>query len=142
VDGRDNALVGRLLAVAVICVSVAACSGDDSPKYSTDEVVDAFERHGYVLVPFDLPVRGTTPVPGSLLRSEGREPFAVMVGSDREADEAWSAFESQQTDETFDARRANVVVSSDSGLRATDRRRILAALASLPDRGPEVLTAG
>jgi hypothetical protein len=62
--------------------------------------------------------------------------------SDAVADEAWGDYESQQTHESFDVRRANVVVISDSGLAVRQRDRVLAAMSALPDREAAVVIAG
>lgn len=53
----------------------------------------------------------------------GGQPFIVIVVSDATANKAWSAYESQPTSDSFDARRANVVVISDSGLGVRQRER-------------------
>jgi hypothetical protein len=72
----------------------------------------------------------------------GGQPFIVIVVSDATANKAWSAYESQPTSDSFDARRANVVVISDSGLAIRQRDRVLAAMSALPDRGAAVVIAG
>jgi hypothetical protein len=64
------------------------------------------------------------------------------VTSDAAADKAWGDYDSQQTSDSFDARRANVVVISDSGLAVRQRQRVLGAMSSLPDRGAPVVIAG
>jgi hypothetical protein len=51
-------------------------------------------------------------------------------------------YESQQTHESFDARRANVVIISDSGLAEPQRDRVVAAMSALPDRGEAVVIVG
>ncbi|HWG57285.1 MAG TPA: hypothetical protein VNT58_12280, partial [Gaiellaceae bacterium] len=72
----------------------------------------------------------------------GGQPFLVVVGSDGAVDDGWRDYSSQQTRDSFDARRANVLVISDSGLAPAQRERVLAALSSLPDRGAAVVVAG
>jgi hypothetical protein len=56
------------------------------------------------------------------------------VVSDGEANKAWSAYVAVgPAADSFDARRANVLVISDEGVGADARRRILSALAALPE---------
>jgi len=133
--------VRRFLAIAALSVAVAGCG--DSATYSRDEVVDAFERHGFTLIVRERPDETAAAAEGDLLTPHGGgQPFIVIVASDAAADEAWSDYESQQTRDSFDVRRANVVVISDSGLGAGQRERVLASMSSLPDRGMAVVVAG
>lgn len=112
--------VQRLLTVALLTVAVAGCGGDGA-TYSTEEVVEAFRQQGYMLtVPTTLP-EGFDAGEGDLLTPKGWQPFMVIVGTNEEAGEAWPSFESQQTEESFDARRANVIVISDAAVRAVGR---------------------
>jgi hypothetical protein len=129
----------RFLVIAAFSFAVAGCS--DRPTYSTDEVIDAFKRHGFTLIARELPGQ-TAAGEGDLLTPRDGQSFTVVVTSDAAADDAWSAYESQQTRDSFDVRRANVVVLSDSGLAARQRERILAAMSSLPDRGAATVVAG
>ena len=131
----------RLLAVAVTTTAVVGCGGE-SATYSSEEVVDAFQRHGYTLVARELPEESAAAREGDLLAPHDGQPFLVIVASDAAADEAWPDYESQKTRNSFDARRANVVVTSDGGLDTAQRDRVRAALSSLPARGPAVVIAG
>jgi hypothetical protein len=133
--------VRRFLTIAVLTIAVAGCGGE-SATYSTEEVVDAFQRQRYTLIVRALPEETATAREGDLLAPSGGQPFLVIVASDAAADEAWPDYESQQTRDSFDARRANVVMISDSGLGIAQRERVLAALSSLPDRGAAVVIAG
>jgi len=69
------------------------------------------------------------------------EDFLVLVLSDSHADKAWDAYVAVGPhSDSFDARRANVLVIADNGVSADARKRIVAALASLPDHGDRVAT--
>jgi hypothetical protein len=134
--------VTRLLVFAVIAMSVAGCGGA-SATYSTEEVVDAFNRHDYPLIEWKNPASTAAAREGDLLVTTGNQPFFwVAVATDDAAENAWSDYESQQSQDSFTARRGNVVMSSDTGLDASARERILAALFSLPNRGDSVVIAG
>ena len=135
----------RVLLLAALAIVAAGCG--TSATYDIDEVVDAFKRHGFTLrsgYPFG-PTRETVGAhDGDLLVPTSRSgaDFIVLVVSNAAADEAWRSYESQQTPHSFDARRANVVVLSDSGLSTSQRRRLLGALWSLPSKGVPVTVAG
>jgi hypothetical protein len=134
----------RVLMVAVLAFVAAGC-GERRATYDRDEVVDAFKRHGYTLgsgYTFGPPRGSAAAHDGDLLAPRGGAEFIVLVISDAAADDAWHVYESQPTFHSFDARRANVVVISDSGLRLIQRRRVLDALSSLPARGAAVMIAG
>ena len=133
--------VRHFLVITVLTVAITGC--DDSATYSTEEVVAAFQRQGYTLVPLlSFPGNATVPGESDVLAPRGEQPFTVSVLSNGVADEAWGDYESQQTHESFDVRRANVVVISDSGLAIRQRDRVLAAMSALPDRGAAVVIAG
>jgi hypothetical protein len=133
--------VRHFLVIAVLTVAITGC--DDSARYSTEEVIAAFQRQGYTLVTrLSFPGEATAPGESDVLSPRGEQPFTVFVLSDTVADEAWGDYESQQTHESFDVRRANVVVISDSGLGIRQRDRVLAAMSALPDRGAAVVIAG
>lgn len=107
--------------------------------YSVEETKEAFDRNGYVLV---TPLVPQVPnLPEGVLAPKDQV-FLVFVGTDAEADEAWPDYEGLQDENSFDVRRANVVVIADHGPPSADRERVLAALASLPDRGSAVDIAG
>lgn len=104
-----------------------------------------FGHHGFTLVPYASRFSNVpegVAIPGSLLVPRSDESFLVFVAHDSDADAAWPDYERQQDDDSFDARRANVVVISDDGPPAGVRMRILAALADLPGRGSRVEIAG
>jgi hypothetical protein len=129
----------------VLALSISGCGS--SLTYSTDDANRAFGRHGIQLVSVDdglLPPRnGARLVPSGegLLQPRSGEDFLVLVVSDGEANKAWSAYVAVgPAADSFDARRANVLVISDEGVGADARRRILSALAALPDRGDKVAT--
>jgi hypothetical protein len=135
-----NVPVRHLLAIGVLTFAMTGC--DDRTTYSTEEVVAAFQRQSYTLVPRELPGEARAPGEGDLLTPRAGQPFIVIVVSDAVANEAWGDYETQQTHESFDVRRANVVVISDSGLAAHQRARVVAAMSALPDRGAAVVVAG
>jgi hypothetical protein len=133
-------------ALALIAVAASASCGGDSQTYSLEETKAAFARHGYVLVhpgPAQFPnVPEGVVIPESYLVPKAGPRFMVIVGSDAEADAAWRDYDRLQDADSFDACRANIVVVSDDGPPARERRRVLAALATLPDRGLPVEIAG
>ena len=130
--------IGLLLAAVV---ALAPGCGDPARTYSIDEAKQAFADHGFVLVG-QRPPGESVPIEG-LYFSRGTEgEFLLVVPTDAEADDGWRDYDRMQDGDTFDARRANVVVISDSGLTAPGRRRVMAALRSLPDRGSDVDIAG
>jgi hypothetical protein len=88
------------------------------------------------------PVSQMPNLPEGVLTPKDHQKFFVFVGTDAEADEAWPDYERLQDENSFDVRRANVVVIADDGPPSADRERVLAALASLPDRGSPVDIAG
>jgi hypothetical protein len=133
--------VVRFLIIAVLALTAVSCGGE-SATYSTEEAVDAFKRHGYTLVVRSLPGVTAAEREGDLLTPRGGEPFLVIVASDVLAEEAWPDYEYRQPRESFAARRANVLVISDSGLGEAERERVLAAMSSLPDRGAPAVIAG
>jgi hypothetical protein len=135
----------RVLLLAVLAIVAAGCG--TSATYDTDEVVDAFKRHGFTLrngYPFDSARETVDAHDGDLLipTPRSRAEFIVLVLSNAAADDAWRAYEPGQTPDSFDARRANVMVISDTGLSTSQRRRALGALSSLPSHGAPVMVAG
>jgi len=144
-----SAPVHRLLALAALAVATTACGeqsatyflGGESATYSTEEVIAAFTRHRYALAPRALPKETVAAREGALLTPRGGTPFIVVVASNAAADEAWPGYQSQQTPDSFAARRGNVVVISESGLGSDQHARIRAALSSLPDRDVAVVIA-
>ena len=135
----------RVLVLAALAVVAAGCG--TSATYDTDEVVHAFKRHGFALrngYPFGSARETVDAHDGDLLiptRRSGAD-FIVLVISNAAADDAWRAYESGQTPDSFDARRANVMVISDTGLSTSHRRRVLGALSSLRSHGAPVMVAG
>jgi hypothetical protein len=124
---------------------VSACSGD-AQTYSIDETKTAFAQQGYEL---EEPAWYTA-VAAKAPKREGQailaprddSSFFVVVATDSEADAAWPDYERQQTEDSFDARRANVGVFADEGVPPGDRGKVLAALEALPDRDAPVMVAG
>jgi hypothetical protein len=131
-----------VVAALTVVVFAPSCGGS-SQTYSVEETKAAFARHGYVLVtPHSFGSGSLGREPEAVLAPRNGSSFIVVVTTDSEADEAWPDFERLQDDDSFDARRANVGVFSDDGPSTRDRRRVLAALNALPDRGSPVLVAG
>lgn len=137
-----------LINVVVACAITICITGCGSSRiYSTDDAKRAFSRYGIQLVSARDGPLGTrngahlAPRGEGLLLPRSDEDFLVLVLSDGEADKAWGAYVAVGPDaDSFDARRSNVLVISDDGVRADVHKRILAALASLPDRGEKVAT--
>lgn len=134
-----------VLAIALFAGATSACGGG-AQTYSVEETMGAFARQGYALVRPDSSRFRYVPegvaLPSGLLVPKSDESLLVFVVRDSEADAAWSDYERLQDADSFDARRANVVVLSDDGSPAGVRKRILLALAGLPDRGSPVEVAG
>ena len=135
----------RVLLLAALAVVAAGCG--TNATYDTDEVVHVFEQHGFTLrsgYPFGSTRETVDAHDGDLLMPtpRSRAEFIVLVSSNAAADDAWQVYESQQTPDSFDARRANVMVISDTGLSMSQRRRVLGALSSLPSHGAPVMVAG
>ena len=133
----------RLSVVAVAAaVALAGCGGGtDEPTYSRAEVEKAFADHGLALR--EAPALQEAGENDTILVPRKPSPLVVIVGkTDEEAEEGFEALVSQQTADTYDARRANVVAFSDDRVSAAVRTRIRAALDALPDRGAAVTVAG
>jgi hypothetical protein len=135
------ARVRLALAIAVVGagITTAGCGGDDE-TYSVEETKAAFARNGIELVAPDSPELAAAD--GRYLAPSSGETYLVVVTTDAEVDDAWPDFERMQDGDSFDARRANVGVFADDGPSAAHRARVLAALASLPERGFPVEVAG
>jgi hypothetical protein len=137
--------VRRSTALLALCLAVlgAGCGGN-SQTYSIDETKAAFEEHGYMLEEASELLAGAPEREGqTILRPREGPAFHVVVTTDSELDDAWPDFERLAGDDSFDARRANVGVFSDSGVVPMgDRKKVLAALEALPDRDAPVLVAG
>jgi hypothetical protein len=135
--------VSRLLVIPVLAIALAGCGSD--AKYSTDEVVDAFEQNGFTLGPLDLPGDRIAGLPeGELLVPRSGAPFVVVVGLPEGGDKAWEDYKAQQDQDgdSFVVRRGNVIAISDGGLSRFDRGRVVSAMSALPDRGADVDIAG
>jgi hypothetical protein len=114
-----SALAAFLLLFATGC--------GDTQSYSRTEVERAFAKHGFEL---HAAVQSGN---GAVLTPTTREPFIVIVAeTDKDAAKSYDELRSQATNESFDARRGNVVVTSDEGTSPALRSRIRAALAELP----------
>jgi hypothetical protein len=120
------------LAVAVIAALAAGCD-DNGQKFSRSDVEGAFHSQGFDLTaPLD---EFSTESPGAfsgvaLVPTRGS--FVILVyDHNSDADDAFKIFRSQATSQTFDTRKANVVVYSDEGVTAPMRKRIRAALEEL-----------
>jgi uncharacterized protein (DUF1697 family) len=114
-----SALAAFLLLFATGC--------GDTRSYSRAEVERAFAKYGFEL---HAAVQSGN---GAILTPTTREPFIVIVAeTDKDAAKSYDELRSQETNESFDARRGNVVVTSDEGTSRAVRRRIEAALAELP----------
>jgi hypothetical protein len=116
----------RLFALAALAFALTGCSGDGA--YSTEEVIEAFQRQSITLT------IGERTDEGVILAPQGELSFVVLVATEEAADEEWDAYLAQSDRRSFDARHKNVLVASDNGDTGPRlRQRIRAALASLPE---------
>jgi hypothetical protein len=75
-----------------------------------------------------------------LFQPRSQDYYVVIVLPDDVAEKAWRAYVAAGPDaNTFNARRGNVLVAADNSVSADTRKRIVAALAALPDRGDRVM---
>jgi hypothetical protein len=129
-------------AAGTICLLLPGCGS--SRTYNADELKREFDAHGVELVtPADrwLQPRWVDLITNAdqVLQPRSREDFLVLVLSEAHAKKAWSALVTLGPDsDSFDARRANVLVIADDGVSPDTRRRILSALGALPDHGDRV----
>lgn len=115
------------LAAAAIVLAVAGCG--EKRSHTREDVERAFAGHGFRLVDS---AGGPSGAKGAILAPRSREPFIVIVAeSDAEAAQGYEDLQAQATKGTYDARRGNVVATSDGGLTPGVRRRITAALDTL-----------
>ena len=139
----DNRTVRQVLLTSLLAFALAGCGA--ASTYDVEEAVDAFEHQGYTLKTATFP-DGTELSDGDarvLVPSRRRRAFFVWIGRDDVAAEIWADYERLgEGTGSFHARRANVLVISDRGLPVPERKRVMAALAELPDRGAEIETAG
>jgi hypothetical protein len=133
---------------AFALLAFAAGCGGASQTYTVGEAKDAFASQGYMLESREIVVAepgwfGYPPRDDQAVLSPRESPrLFVVVGSDADVDAAWPDYERMQDTGSFDARRANIAVIADDGPPPRDRRRVLAALRALPDRGDAVDVAG
>jgi len=144
----EHLLILRGVLIAAACLVALMVSGcGSSPTYSTEAAQRAFSRHGLPLVsvtdqmPHTSNGSGLATLRNAAFVTRNGEDFLVLVLSDSHADKAWDAYVAVGPhSDSFDARRANVLVIADNGVSADARKRIVAALASLPDHGDRVAT--
>ncbi len=137
---------GILCVIAgALCLLASGCGNSDT--YSADDVTQAFSRQRLDLSPLANDELGSRKAglnaSGAKLFQPRRleDYYVVIVLPDDVAAKAWRAYVAAGPDaNTFNARRANVLVIADDGVSADTRKRILAALAALPDRGDKVTT--
>ena len=133
----------RLVVAARLIVALAAGCDDNGQPYSRGDVKQAFESQRFDLTapmapdgPLWLssrpPPSESSSYSGAIYVPRSGEPFLILV-YDREsdADNAFQTLRSQASSETFDVRKANVLVTSDEGVTAPMRKRIRAALDAL-----------
>ena len=126
--------VSRVLVAAAALTLLAGCG--ERSSYTADDVQKAFAGQGFDLVT-PKALDQVLASGGTIFTPRTGESFMVGVGPNSEVDAGWAAdYERVGGDaDSFDARRVNVVVISDGGLTTKQIQRVLAALASLPDRG-------
>jgi type IV pilus biogenesis protein CpaD/CtpE len=113
-----------VLILAALALALAGCTGKET-SYTSEEVIEAFQRHGITLTVGERRDEGDILAPRGLM-------FVVLVATEEAADEQWDTYLAQSDPRSFEARNENVLVASDNG--DTDprlRRRVRAALASL-----------
>jgi hypothetical protein len=130
---------------SAVCLVASGCGSSDT--YSADDVTQAFGGQRLELSPLANDELGSRQAgldaSGAKLFQPRRleDYYVVIVLPDDVAAKAWRAYVAAGADaNTFNARRANVLVIADDGVRAETRTRIVAALAALPDRGDKVVT--
>jgi hypothetical protein len=130
----------RLVLVALLVAALAAGCDDSGQKYSRSDVERAFRSQGFELGAPNRPSALDKETMLALVDRQADEsqiakmgqPTLVLVYEDEKgASNALRTLRSQATTETFDVRKANVVVTSDEGVTAPMRKRIRAALAEL-----------
>ena len=127
------------LVLALVAVTAVACGGKKSsqPTYTVDEVVAAFADHGFTLAAVD----DQTPAAGkeTVLAPQNAEQFGVAVTTNAAAADTWKQYVSAGPGAgSLYLKRGNVLLVSDGGLTAAQRRAVQAAVAALPDRGENV----
>ena len=128
-----------IAAAAVAALGLVRCD-NDGVTYSVAEVERAFAAQGLVLR--EAPGLQDAGENDRILVPRKPSPLVVIVGkTDEEAEEGFAALVSQQTADTYNARRANVVAFSDDRVSAAFRARVRAAMEALPDRGDPVSVA-
>jgi len=121
---RGQTLRRSAAVLIAVAVGVAGCSSHQS--FSRACVEQAFARHGLQLVVPDKFGREV------ILAPRKGEQFLVLVyKGDGDARRSVKALTSQRSEQSFDRRAANAVVTSDNDLAAATRRRIEAALHTL-----------
>lgn len=131
--------------IAVALLALPACGAAETRTYTAKEVLAAFEHQGYTLVPHKFPRTWPEAKGATYYDPRSGEPFIVLIARNRDVEEAWPDFERvARDDDPLAARRANVFAWTKSQAELSDAqaRRLLAALASLPDRGHGVDTVG
>jgi hypothetical protein len=128
------------IVVMLAALVLVAFTGEDYGRrtYSPAEVAAAFAAQGLPLTEWKPPT-GVRASEGAVLEPRKPEPFLVLVVTDREAADAWKGYVLVGPDtDSFDARRANVVLISDGGMSEAAKHAARAAMSELPDRGDRV----
>jgi predicted NodU family carbamoyl transferase len=138
---RHRAFVKLPFVLVLVALVAVACGGKDksAATYTANEVVAAFADNGFTLAK----VKDSSPQAGkqTVLAPNRTEQFAVLVATNAAAADTWHQYELQGPDaDSLDLKRANVLVLSDGGLTASQRRAVQKAVAALPDRGDDVET--
>jgi len=120
-------------AVAVLLLAGLVAGCDDDQKYSRTDVERAFHSKGLDLTAdMSFPPAPKGSFSGTAYSLErGPGPLVLVYDHDGDAADAFQTLHSQATSETFDARKGNVVVTSDEGLSRPLKKQIRSALSEL-----------
>ena len=129
----NDSVLFRLTLATFLVLLAAACGGSET--YTVEDVQQAFEANGFVLVdPAANPAGSGLNVWESedvtVLTTDGGASFFVFVGDPDAAGDLWSSYAADGSAE-FDEREGNVRVMADSELEQGDAESVRSALAAL-----------
>ena len=130
----------RVVVAAVVVAALVAGCDDNGTTYSRSEVERAFHSQRFDLVAPNRDFVFRKEAMLALVDRQADDPPTATIGEsilvliyedEKGATDAHRTLRSQASSETFDVRKANVVVTSDEGVTAPTRKRIRAALDEL-----------